>query len=144
MKPKPRSGGEQPIGTRNSVKEAREVEEVVGIGAFYGDRDAMDIEDNNGVRMDVDEDEDEQGGSLSKMVKKKVAKKQGRKRMEEAEARTRVEDMMMMLLYSCHRRGLKGNKEKAKAKRRVDGEVAPVKMSSSKAKGNVRRLSDED
>jgi hypothetical protein len=47
---------------------------------------------NNGVRMDVDEDEDEEGGSLSKMVKKKVAKKQGRKRMEEAEARTRVED----------------------------------------------------
>jgi hypothetical protein len=46
MKQKPRSGGEQPIGTRNSANEAREVKEVVGIGAFYGDRDAMDIDDN--------------------------------------------------------------------------------------------------
>jgi len=36
--------------------------------------------------------------------------------------------MKMMMLYSCHRRELKGNKEKAKAKRRVYGEVAPVKM----------------
>jgi hypothetical protein len=123
---KPGSGGEQPIGTGNSAREAREVEEVVGIGAFDGDAngDVMEVDDEDGVGMGVDEE----GGSPPKVKKKKPAKQERRR-----------EDDEVVFVPS---KGSKSKNEKAKARSRV--EVVLAKVLKSKTKQKATRRVDED
>jgi hypothetical protein len=147
-------GAEQPIGTGNSAKDAKEVEEVVGI--LDGDGDAMmDVdEDGAGMDMPVDGDEGEDEVSPSKLALKQKLKARKSRGYddddEEEEEEERPERPKSRLIRRAGGRkdaeiAKMKEKEKEKEKKKERKRDEPL---SSKEKAKPRRItlpeSDDD